>query len=650
MRPAVSFPLPLGDPKAWSDLFPTRHGRVSFGQFERCENASPEMVRAIASVLFEFADFHKRISAPLNDQLFDGIQMLSDYTAGLVGRLETGKSNAIADADYLSLSAYSLLTELMQLCLVEESAGLTASRFPRWLIRHTNLHIEKLVIQAESILDSEDFSEEFKFWEIIKSLAILDLSPVIAKLLGRYLDLVHNSKRRIQVSRFSAELLLAFFEEVPSLYDLGLGSRSREDAIAGLEKRRNIASVAFFKDKEALSDAASPMNFVWRLEIGAEDDLEFIKSNLINAFFPSEDMTTPWYQKAMLLWTWMHPLDEPSPELMKILGAEIAADAQTDLTASVVDAGIYSLLASDMLSFISIVVRESSVFSPWIVGVWADVIFYAGGFVGETAVKIRDALLMNACHWLKASSCLPAGLGARLGIDIVLTLSEGAARRGCAELMGHVQRTGVLNRTKQGLAVVHLAHAEQTGLAESLSLEKFHQDVRDGRIMDAIHSLAIAAEVGSDINMGACRISDYLDNTENIGEALRQANSASSGVALRTVLPEYIESGRLKFWSEWVLAGSAKSGRDRVEELVRIVTSPNCPPESIVGIVSEIRHQVTASKSEPLLSIEEGVAVSKILIDLDEWLVVNDGTDTGPIDMLLSWISGEIVKASLHSN
>lgn len=649
MQPAVSFPLPVGDPKAWAELFPARHGRVSFGQFERCEKASPEMVRAIASVHFEFTDFHKRISAPLNDQLMDGIQMLSDYTAGLVGRLETGKSNAIADTDYLSLSAYSLLTELIQVCLVEESVGLTASRFPRWLMRHTNMHIEQLAIQAESIVESEDFSDESKFWEIIKSLAILDLSPVIAKLLGRYLDLMHSSKRRFKVSRFSAELLLAFFEEVPSLYDLGLGSRSREDAIAGLEKRRNIASVAFFKDKEALSDA-SPVNFVWRLQIGAEDDMEFLKSHLINAVFPSEDMTAPWYQKAMLLWTWMHPLDEPSAELMKILGSEIAADAQTDMTASVVDAGIYSVLASDMLSFISIVVGESSVFSPWIIGVWTDVIFYAGGFVGETAVKIRDALLMNACHWLKASGCLPAGLGARLAVDIVLTLSEGAASRGSAELMGHVQRTGVLNITKQGSSVVHLAHAEQTGLAESLSLEKFHQDIRDGRIIDAIHSLAIAAEVGADINMGACRISDFLDNSENIGEVLREANSASSGVALRTILPEYIESGRLKFWSEWVLVRSSKSGRERVEELVRIVTSPNCPPESIVGIVSEIRHHVTASKSEPLLSLEEGVAVSKILIDLDEWLVVNEGTDKGPIDMLLSWISGEIVKASLHSN
>ena len=655
----ISFPLKLNAHLGeWADRFPARHGRVTFGQFAGdAARMSPEMVRVLIALHFEFSDFHQKISQPL-DAATDGLAVLSDYVAGLSARLEFGKGEVGTESEYSPLSRAAMLIELLQICLVD-SAGLPAARLPRWLIRHCGLHIDRLVVRAESILDSSLTQQlEKEFWEIIKSLAVLDLSPVMAKLLARYL---HSHLSKPLVSRHSAELLLAFFEDVPSLFDLSMGSRSRDEAVHSLEKRRGLASVAFFKDREAVKES-SLVNFIWRLQIGADDDYEYLLSELISTIkFPTDDGAgedeVPWYQRVGLVWAWLHPVDEPGAELMASLGQRVteSSNVSSTATASVVDAAIYAIMASDMLSLTSLVEGESadaSVFGgAWFSAILADVVFYSGGFLGDTGIKIRDTMLMDYCHWLTASGAVPAGLGARVAADIVNTLSESASERGAEEVVGKLLHCGgILNRTKHWLNVVKLESTSESTLSESVSMEKFHQDARDGRLVDAVHALSVAAEVGADVNLGACRISDFLDTPCGIRESLVAADEASAGHVLgaKTLLPEYIESGRLEFHSDWVKATSASTldgegDKCVVIRLIRLVTSPNCPPESIVPIATEIRHHVVERGTG--LSMEHGVALAKVLTDLDEWLVSD--TDKGPIDMLLGWISGVVVASSL---
>jgi hypothetical protein len=193
--------------------------------------------------------------------------------------------------------------------------------------------------------------------------------------------------------------------------------------------------------------------------------------------------------------------------------------------------------------------------------------------------------------------------------------------------MGKLASMQSQGRTRNFVSAVTLAAGDNLG--EAVSLEKFHSDLDKGRIIDALFALSVAAETAEDIHIGACRISDFVDaHGPSVRAALAAAAEATGDAEVAAkLLPEYIESGRFSFQAEWSKKPLSAS------DLVKLVTSPNCPPESIVPLVTELRNLLSASKQQ--LGPTEAVAVLKVLADVETWLVA----DSAHADMLAAWIA-----------
>ena len=321
----------------------------------------------------------------------------------------------------------------------------------------------------------------------------------------------------------------------------------------------------------------------------------------------------------MLAWTWLHPLDGPDPELLGFLAKRAVDDEKSRAEASLVDAAVYAILSNDLVSLFTLVVEEQA---PWFAPILADLCFYAGAI----PMEIRDAFLLGYCHWLSASGSVPKTLGTRMAADIVLTLSGKATGRAGLEIFGRLGTT-----TKQWLSAVKLCPIDQVSWAESICMQKFQSDNSQGRMIDAIHSLSLAAEVAADVHIGACRISDFIDgNGDLVREALQRAQESSLGKAAHALLPEYIDSGRFDFYSSWT---EKKMSRN---ELVALVTSPNCPPEKVVPILSEIR----ANEGGEKLTTDQVIGLCKLLSDLDTWVPHEESA--GPVNVLFNWLATQL--------
>lgn len=609
--PAVSFPLHASGLNQWADFFPSRHGRVSFGQFEGAEKLSVPAVRLLTSLHFEFAEFHKRIAQPLDDGGEDGFAALQDYSNALLHRLEDAKRHIDDEGELMSISNAAVLTELVGICLVE-SEVLCAARLPRWLLHHCGLAVEELVMDAQHLLEEEmTETDREEFWTIVTRLALLDLSPVVAQLLSRY---VNSSAGR---SDRSAELLLAYFEEVPSLFDIAAAARSPEQAMSALEKRRHFASVALFKTDAAVAPAIA---FIWKLQIGGEQYAKEIEQAILG------DEENEWFVKTALLWTWLHTVDVPSAALQQELGQLVVGSSGiSSMSASSLDGAIYAIMAADWVSFFHLLVSKE-LSGEWFTALMVDLCFYAGGVPD---VKIRDGLLLAYTHWLSASACVPTPLGRRLAVDVAQTLSESAAARAAPEIIGKLPHGP--ERTKAFLKTVVLGASDNFG--EAVSMEQFQKCQRDSRVLDALFALSVGAEVAEDVHVGACRISDFVDSYgPQLKEALAAAAEAAGEDVSKHLLPEYIESGRFDFQCAWSRRNLSAS------EFVKLVTSPNCPPESVVPLVTELRNTLTAAKQQ--LPQSEAIAVLKVLSDVQTWLV----TDCRHADMLAAYIATEALR------
>ena len=76
---------------------------------------------------------------------------------------------------------------------------------------------------------------------------------------------------------------------------------------------------------------------------------------------------------------------------------------------------------------------------------------------------------------------------------------------------------------------------------------------------------------------------------------------------------------------------------DKVNKLVSLVTSPDCPPEFLIQILSDIRN--TCGVDGRILTFDEAICVSKCLTEnLDE----NGGGSDVAIDALLSWVTDQL--------
>jgi hypothetical protein len=606
----VVMPIKASRPlEEWRDMFPSRHGRVSFEEFKNSAPYSAPMVRFLGSLHFEFGEFHKRLLEPLAADT--GVEELVEYSFNLVERMHMAKQSLeTLELDLETVVQASMITDLVKICLVENDCGLVTGRFPRWVFTHcSSVPAETLVQEAQAIIRSEGAlfrADEGKFWTIIKRLALLDLSPLVANLLRAYIENHHVGRKR-----GSVEMLASFFADVPSLYEIAASACTEEEALGKLEKRRQLASAGLHKASVSgaeLKDTA--IDFIWRLQTCLEEDRDMLLGE-INELFADD----PWYIKVMLAWTWLYPLNTPEPEIVRSLALQVPVT--TDTNASVIDAALHAVLSGDLVALFTVLVQEHD---PWLPAIVADVCFYAG----YLPLEIRDSLLLAYCHWLSASGQLPKGLGTRMAADVVITLSPKASGRAGLEIFGRLANSdSILSRNKQWMSTVRLCPSDEPW-AESICLEKFHTDTS---IIDAVHTLAVAAEVGSDINVGACRISDYLD--AHVDEA-KEGFQRSGPVVVSSLLPEYIESGRLGFLAEWALPSKS------VQDLVQMATSPNCPPEKIIVIVGEIRN-----KGERL-SVDQVVALCKVLSDLDTW--IPSGSHKGPVvDLLLSWLSTQLV-------
>jgi hypothetical protein len=633
----VSFPLKLSE---FTQPFPARHGRVSLTG--KKSNFSPSFRRFLTSVHYEFCEFHRRINEPLESGRASPETILVEYAMGLVNRVEAAKLACSDDEEmYHQLARAGMLIELVQICQIESNA----CKFPRWLIRHGSINLEAIVIDMENFFkrveDDDgvitDKHDEELFWDQMKKLAILDVSPVIASLLEKYLSVINFRKNKhLVVGEYSASLLLAFYNEVPSLFDLA-ATTSGPPTSDQLEKRRAYASVALHKDVSGTEVS----QFFWKLQIGDEADYGVIRSFILDLQFSRETSTSlAWYEKLGLVWCWLHVVDEPG-DALSIIAKDVAGSTETDMNVSVIDACMFSVFTNELVSLFTLIVSESFVFggSSWFSAIISDLMFYTGSDGGEILGKLRDKFFIDYSRDLM-STCR---LGVRMACDIVATLGPKSAARGSEELVGRLasSESDICGRTRQWLLAVKLSHDHNLGqnLTESLCLEKFHSDSRHGRIVDAIQSLAVASEVGKDVHVGACRISDYLDQLENVREKFHLANRASLGLLpSNSLLPEYINSGRFDFFARI----EACQGAGRLSNLISLVTSPDCPPESVVELVSEIRHEITqAKKVDPNigLSFEEGIALSKALID------VSSPGACAPEETLMSWITDEMMNS-----
>ena len=586
------------------------------------------MTKIVTALHFEFSQFHKRISQPLTEESVSSDEgALLEYALGVVERIEAAKrenNETSQQEEFAVLCRSGLLLELIQITMVEQPE-FASCRLPRWLLRHCGfLEIEPLVLQAESAMEDEK-----TFWNAIKVLAVMDLTPVVSNLLARYLEESSSSVSSRNHHYSSVELLLAFFEEVPSLFDIGASARSVEEGVHAIEKRRQMASVAFFRDKNVnsthgMSEALKTINFIWRLIINAEDDYDFLLNELLSI---SKDQE--WCGKAALVWTWLHTLDPPSVDLMTNIGQEIAPAIGADsMNASVMDALIYAGMAGDVLSLLTLLIPEQEGFGgkPFL-AVLIDIVFYAGGLPPELGPKIRDTVLMEFCHWLSSSGSVPVGLGLRLAADVVGTLTAEASARGQEEIIGKLARRGY----REWFTALNLIGSGPGSLAESVSLETFHSHLENGEIVNAIHALAVAAEVGADVHIGACRISDFVDqHGAEVMEALREYCMVKKKCI---ILPEYIQSGRFEFYTEYISARKEK----KCDALVRLAVSPNCPPELLVPLITEIK-QMCCSSSR--MTTDECIALCKVLIDSAHLLPASSKPAT---DTLLSWLSTEAI-------
>ena len=634
----LSFPLRADTPLAeWADMFPARHGRVSFGEFSRPSEQprfSVSMARFMSSIHYEFAEFHNRLSQPLAEDA--GVTELIEYAFSLVERMETAKPFLEQSEEELSaVSQASMLTELIQFCFVENEA-LCAGRFPRWLLRHCHIPIEEMVMEANSIVESEGAlfkTDEPRFWAIVKQLALLDLSPVVAKLLRRYSEYHMRQLQKSSPLRYSIELLASFFEEVPSLFDIATAARSQEEAVSALEKRRQFASVALFKlNKDMTGPAGDVIRFLWQLQVNREEDYDDLIADITSMQFTEDD---PWYLGVMLSWTWLHSIDAPDAELVRTLGKHVLDQGKSMTEASVIDAAIYALLSGDLVALFSLLVEERAMLcGPWLPAILGDLCFYAGVIPSE----IRDTLLLAYCHWLEASGSIAPALGRRMAADVVLTLSEKASSRAGPEILGRLARGAIsANSTKQWLSVVKLCPMDQPW-AESICMEKYQSDLANGRVVDAIHSLSLAAEVGADVHIGACRISDFIDgHGDMVKEAFVCADEAGCGSVTSSLLPEYVESGRLEFYRRLA------QGAEDVDKLVVLATSPNCPPERVVELIAEIRNGVAKGQK---LKPDQIFGLTKILSGLDTWIQCETDV-SGQIDVLLGWLATQYTSSCL---
>jgi len=147
--------------------------------------------------------------------------------------------------------------------------------------------------------------------------------------------------------------------------------------------------------------------------------------------------------------------------------------------------------------------------------------------------------------------------------------------------------------------------------------------------------LAVAAEVGPDVHIGACRISDFVDQFgAQIFKALEKASEASAKYIIdkSVLLPEYIESGRFQFYIQYV------AGKGCVQSLVKLAVSPNCPPELLVPLITEIRQTCLSAANEGkaiMITQEQTIAMCKVLIDAQE------PSQKVSSELLLAWLATE---------
>ena len=520
----------------------------------RVDSSSPLVVSKLHTALhYEFTEFHRRINAPLTDT--NGTEVLDEYVSSLLSRMQGDEET------YWETALCLQMLDLVQIIVREEYQS---GQIPSWLFTHGNLNIESF--------------DDLKFWTRIKCLAILDLRPLIVESLESWL-LDHSDR--------SVELLLGFYRDVPSLCEL--------DSIEGLEKRRNLAALG--KEKSGGSNA--DVSFIWDLQICDQETEEKTISE-IKSFCKQNNL--PWYWEVCLLWVWLHPADSPG-ELLAVLAAQ-NAEEDNDNSATVLDASLYALLTFDFPAFFIVI---SDNWPSWFSAICVDYLFYTNNVLAE----IRDELLLKYVNELIGSP-----LGTRMAVDIVSTLSKNCAVRGSRELLGRLSRNdSLIGRTKQWLLCVKLAHdldCEGASIAESLCMEEFHYN--ELNVVDAVYALCVAAEVGKDVHLGACRISDYVDrNIELVKKGLERANECSLNQI--ELLPEYIQSGRSDFVSKWV------TPEPTVSSFVLLVTSPNCPPECVLAVVLEIRSLIEKNNH---ITVSETIAVQSVLIEnnLDKSLLI----------------------------
>lgn len=562
----------FGQVKEWLPSFPSRRG--VFGVVPCVKS------RVRVGVHYEFSEFHRRISGPL----IDGTRELSDYVLGLLSKVDPDSPEGV-------------LLALVQVCVVDE---VIVGRIPRWLLHL--LDIEELVLEAMN-----ETTSEARFWEIVCILAIFDLSPVVAKLLSAGGGCGGSSN--------TIPLLIAYFEDVPSLFDIGESSIDAEEVFEKLEKRRHLASVAFHKSSRSHLHWSS-IEFIWKLQIMSSTNDDEMVDEILNRL----DDEIAWYAKVGLVWAWLHPLDAPG-EALGDLVREIAQKSVVGQSmATVLDACVYSLYTLDLPSLFITVLNDNESLPDWFGAIIADIVFYANvGLIAE----IREEILFKYAVCLEASG---EGICVRMALDIVDTLS--CRDRVAREFLGRYARSDALiGATRQWLLTVKLAHETSPSLAHSVCMEKFH--TQSHKFVDSILTLVVAAEVCPDVHLGACRISDFLDKPEVYIEAMQKAQICSLGKI--NLLPEYIESGRF----DWLCAQTCDDETtDEGSNIILSITSQNCPPEQVLPLVCKLREK------KIILDFQQIVAIQKILIDM--LLAKHETAST--INSLLSWLCMQLVK------